>query len=148
MNTKTSTRKTKSRAGRAQAIEKMFAELALEDKVKVIDQLADPIRRRLDRIIRDTYDPEYGGCSDFFIEDSFVYWNSEDDHKTEKCMTACSYDQDNISVPLRWFDEGCDYKAEYRRICEEEEARDKARQESEEKDELRRLISKYGRLEQ
>lgn len=144
----TGKRKTKSRAGRAQAIEEMFAELALEDKVKVIDRLADPIRRRLDKIIRDTYDPEYGGCSDFFIEDTCVYWNSEDDYKMEKCMTACSYDQDNISVPLRWFDEGCDYKAEYRRICEEEEARDKARQESEEKDELRRLISKYGRLEQ
>lgn len=143
----TGKRKTKSRAGLAQAIEKMFAELALEDKVKVIDRLADPIRRRLDGIIRDTYDPEYGGCSDFFVEDTCVYWNSADDYKTEKYMTACSYDQDNISVPLRWFDEGCDYKAEYRKICEEEEARDKARRESEEKDELRRLISKYGRLE-
>jgi DNA-binding transcriptional ArsR family regulator len=147
MNAKTSTRKTENRAGRAQAIEEMFAELSLEDKVKVIGALADPIRRRIDKIIRDTYDPGFGGCSTFFIEDSYVYYNSPMDNRPERFMTACSYGQENISVPLRWLDEGCDYKAEYRKICEEEEARDKARQESEEKDELRRLISKYGHLE-
>ena len=126
----------------------MFTELEIEDKVKVIDSLVDPIKKQIDKVIRDTYDPDFGGCSEFFTEDSCVYWNGPKDYKTEKCMTACSYDQDNISFPLRWLDEGCDYKAEYKKIREDEEARDKARKESEEKDELRRLISKYGRLEQ
>jgi hypothetical protein len=145
---KNSTRKTKNYASQAKAIDKIFMELDLEDKVKVIDLLVNPIIRKINKIIRDTYDPEFSGCSTFFIEDSCVYWNGPKDYKTEKCMTACSYDQDNISFPLRWLDEGYDYKAEYKKICDDEEARDKARQESEEKDELRRLISKYGHLEQ
>jgi hypothetical protein len=131
----------------AEAIAGLFAGLEIEDKVKVIDSLVDPIKRRIDQVIRDTYDPDFGGCSEFFIENSCVYWNGPKDYKTEKCMTACSYDQDNISFPLRWLDEGYDYKAEYKKICDDEKARDKARQESEEKDELRRLISKYGHLE-
>ena len=132
----------------AETIAGLFAGLEIEDKVKVIDSLVDPIKRRIDQVIRDTYDPNFSGCSEFFIENSRFYWNGPKDYKTEKYMTACSYDQDNISFPLRWFDEGYDYKAEYRKICDDEEARDKARRESEEKDELRRLISKYGRLEQ
>ena len=138
----------KKTADAAKKIRELFAELPLEDKVKVVDSLVDPIKKQIDKVIRGTYDPEFGGCSEFFVEDSCVYWNSSMDYKTEKCMTACSYDQDNISFPLRWLDEGCDYKAEYRKIRDDEEARDKARKESEEKDELRRLISKYGRLEQ
>lgn len=144
---KNGTRKMKNYAGQAQAIDKIFAELNLEDKVKVIDMLVNPIRRKIDKIIRDTYDPNFSGCSEFFIEDSYVYYNSPTDNKPDRFMTACSYDQDNISFPLRWLDEGYDYKAEYKKICDDEEARDKARLESEEKDELRRLISKYGHLE-
>ena len=126
-----------------EAIAGLFAGLEIEDKVKVIDLLVDPLKKRIDQVIRDTYDPYFGGCSEFFIEDSCVYWNGPNDYKTEKCMTACSYDQENISFPLRWLGEGCDYKAEYRKICDDEEARDKARKESEEKDELRRLKAKY-----
>lgn len=131
-----------------EAIAGLFAGLEIDDKVNVIDLLVDPIKNQIDKIIRDTYDPNFSGCSEFFIENSYVYWNSANDYKTEKYMTACSYDQENISFPLRWLDEGYDYKAEYKKICDNEEAWDKARQESEEKDELRRLISKYGHLEQ
>ena len=138
----------KDAAGAVKKIRELFAELSFEDKAKVIDSLVDPIKKRIDRVIRDTYDPDFDGCSEFFVEDSCVYWNGPDDYKTEKCMTACSYGQDNISFPLRWLGEGCDYKAEYRKIRDDEEARDKARKESEEKDELRRLVAKYGRLEQ
>jgi len=58
-------------------------------------------------------------------------------------MTACSYDQDNISFPLRWLDKGYDYKAEYRKICEDEETRDRRHKEREEKELLRRLKAKY-----
>ena len=138
----------KSAAAAKKEIKALFAALPIEDKVKVIDSLAGPIKRQVDKVIRDTYDPDFGGCSEFFIEDSYVYYNSPTDNKLDRFMTACSYGQDNISFPLRWLDEGCDYKAEYRKICDDEEARDKARLEAEEKDELRRLISKYGRPEQ
>ena len=58
-------------------------------------------------------------------------------------MTACSYDQDNISFPLRWLGKGYDYKAEYRKICEDEETRDRRHKECEEKELLRRLKAKY-----
>ena len=133
----------KEAAGAAKKIRALFAGLSIEDKVKVIDSLVDPIKALIVKVIRDTYDPEFGDCSEFFIEDSCVYWNSPADYKTERCMTACSYDQDNISFPLRWLDPGCDYKAEYRKIREDEKAMDKARKASEEKDLLRRLKAKY-----
>lgn len=85
----------------AETIVRLFGRLEIEDKVKVIDSLAGPLRRRIDRVIRDTYDPGFGGCSEFFIEDFCVYWNGPKDYKTEKCVTACSCGQDNISFPLR-----------------------------------------------
>lgn len=127
----------------AQTIKDLFEGLPIEDKVKVLDSLADPIKSRIDKIIRDTYEPGYGRCSGFFIESSCVYWNGPKDYKTEKYMTACSYDQENISFPLRWFDEGYDYKADYRREKDEESARDRERAEREEKAMLRRLKAKY-----
>ena len=124
-------------------IKKMFDGFSIEDKVKVIDSLASPIRRKIDKVICDTYDPDFSGCSDFFIEDTYLYYHSPTDYKSEKCMTACSYDQDNISIPLRWLDKGYDYKAEYKKICDDEETRDKKRKEFEELDMLRRLKAKY-----
>ena len=58
-------------------------------------------------------------------------------------MTACSYDQDNISFPLRWLSEQYDYKAEYGKICEDKETRDRQYKEHEEKELLRKLKAKY-----
>jgi len=121
----------------------LFEGLPIEDKVKVLDSMSDPIKSRIDRIIRDTYEPEYGGCSEFFIEDPYVYYNSPTDNKPDRLMTACSYGQDNISFPLRWLGKGYDYKAEYRKICEDEKARDRRRKEREEKELLRELKAKY-----
>lgn len=124
-------------------IKKLFDGLSIESKVKAIDMLADPIKRKIEKVIQDTYEPNFRDCSEFFIENTYLYYHSPTDYKSEKCMTACSYDMENISFPLRWLDEGYDYKAEYEKICNDEEARDKARLESEEKDLLRRLKAKY-----
>lgn len=129
-------------------IKKLFDGLSIESKVKAIDMLADPIKHKIEKVIQDTYEPHFRDCSEFFIEDTYLYYNSPKDYKTEKHMTACSYDMENISFPLRWLDEGYNYKAEYDKMCSDEEARYKSKLESEEKDLLRRLISKYGHLEQ
>lgn len=136
-------KKVSSKENAILTMKQLFDSLSIEDKVKAIDALVDPIKKQIDRIICDTYDPHFDGCSEFFIEDSCVYCNSPSDYKTERCMTACSYSQDNISFPLRWLDENCDYKAEYKKICDAEEARDKAYVEHEERDMLRRLKAKY-----
>ena len=130
-------------AGSIQAIRKLFEELPIEDKVKVIDSLVDPIKYQVNKVIRDTYDSNFSGCSEFFIEDSYVYYNSPTDNKQDRFMTACSYDQDNISFPLRWLSKGYDYKAEYGKICEDKETCDRRYKECEEKELLRKLKAKY-----
>lgn len=124
-------------------IRQLFDFLPIEKKVKVIDSLADPIKHKIEKVIRDTYAPDFTDCSEFFIEDSYLYYNSPKDYKQEKVMTACSYDHENISIPLRWLEEGSDYKSEYKKICKKEQAREKSRIEYEERDTLRRLKAKY-----
>ena len=124
-------------------IKKLFDGLSIESKVKAIDMLADPIKHKIEKVIQDTYEPDFRDCSEFFIEDTYLYYHSPTDYKSEKCMTACSYDVENISFPLRWLDGRCNYKAEYKKICDDEEARDKKRKEFEELDMLRRLKAKY-----
>ena len=54
-------------------------------------------------------------------------------------MTVCSYDQENISFPLRWLSKGYDYKAEYRKIREDEEVCGRLHKEREEKELLKSL---------
>ena len=125
------------------AIKEQFAALSIEDKVKVIDSLADPIKDRINKIIRDTYDSDFSGCSEFFIKNTCIYHNDPDDYKAEKCMIACSYDRDNFSFPLRWLDDRYDYMADYKKICDMDAEKDKARKEFEERDLLRRLKAKY-----
>lgn len=124
-------------------IKKLFDGLSIESKVKAIDMLTDPIKHKIEKVIQDTYEPGFRNCSEFFIKDTYLYYNSPKDYKTEKHMIACSYDMENISFPLRWLDGKCNYNVEYNKMRRDEEARYKSKIESEEKDLLRRLKAKY-----
>ena len=86
------------------------------------------LKKELEPIIKDTYDY----CCDG-IED---YWFS-DDGKTIECHYSyrCrgEYDTDYCNIPVRWLEEGYDYKAEFEEMRKKAEEERKRREEEEKK---------------
>lgn len=112
----------------------LFNILSNADKIKICNKLDHIIASKIDKVMRDTFEPDYDGCEGFFLE--YPYNRDVE-------VSAYSGYTENISFPLKWLEDGYDYKSEYKKMCEEEEEREKRHIEYEERDMLRRLKAKY-----
>lgn len=92
--------------------------------------LDEELKAELKNIIEATYD---------HFCDGIVYYDFNDDGKTIDCNYSYScrgdYDTDWRTIPIKWLEEGCDYKAEFEEMKRKSEEERKRREEEERKKE-------------
>ena len=115
----------------------IFNSMQLIDKIKIVCRLKTQLCNKIDKVIEDTYEPDYSGCDSFFIE---YHWDNEDDI----FVSAVAWNEENISIPLKWLVDGYDYMADYRKECADIAHNEELRLEQDEREEYLRLKAKYG----
>jgi len=97
-------------------------------KLREFLDLDTELKEELEPIIKDTYDYQCDGIED--------YWFS-DDGKTIECRYSyrcCGEsDTDWCNIPVRWLEDGYDYKAEFEEMRRKSEEERKRREEEEKK---------------
>ncbi len=103
----------------------------LKEKLAKLSEFLDldtELKEELKPIIKDTYDECCWGIED--------YWFS-DDKKTIECYYSyrCrgESDTDYCNIPVRWLEDGYDYKAEFEKMRRKSEEERKRREEEEKK---------------
>jgi hypothetical protein len=94
--------------------------------IKNVEPLIEHIESVVFDIIKDTFDYHIHQVEDIEVEGEYVIvWYES--------LCRGFYGQDEVKIPIKWFDEGFDFKSAYQDFLHKEEERQIKEQEEEEK---------------